>query len=134
MLVHFPSALYPFSLLMDFLSWATGNPAYGPAAVYSLIGALSMGIIAMIYGANDFAQIDPKNRAWKMAGIHALLNACWFIVYSSLLFYRIKHPDFPISWIYLVIMTFTTAGLFFSNYLGAELVIKFKLGIVEEEE
>ncbi len=133
MLVHFPGALYPFTLLLDILWWITENPEFGFAARYSLIGAISMGVVAMIYGINDLVQIDPKSRAWKIAGIHALLNACWFVAYSSLLFYRMKHHDFSMGWSYLSIMSLTTAGLFYSNYLGAELVINHKVGISESE-
>lgn len=132
MLIHFPSALYPFSVVMDSIFLSTGTAAFGMAGMYALTGAVGTSVIAMIYGASDFIKIDTKSKAWNTAGIHALLNLGWLIVYTILLFYRMKHPEATIGWIYLTIMWITTAGLFFSNYLGANLIIKYHIGIDEE--
>jgi len=119
---------------MDLLCCITGNPEYALAGKYSLLGAVGMSVMAMIYGAIDFLQIDSKSKAWKTAGIHALLNVSWFIFFSSLLFYRMKHEDLACGWIYLTIMGFSTAGLFFSNYLGADLIITHRVGIDNRDE
>ena len=130
MLVHFPSALYPFCLVMDILFLVTGSVTFKVAGLYSLEGAIGMSVMAMVYGALDFLQIDSKNKAWKTAGLHALLNVCWFIVYSTLLFYRLKHEY--VGWMYVIITGLTTAGLIFSNYLGAELIVRHKIGIEDD--
>ncbi len=134
MLVHFPSALYPFSLVMDLFYWFTKTEFYAAAGTYALYGAVGMSTLALIYGVIDFLQLDPKSRAWKIAGIHALLNSAWFIVYSALLFYVVKHGFASIGLPYLIIMTFTTCGLVFSNFLGAELIIKYRIGVQSEKE
>lgn len=134
MLVHFPSALYPFSLVMDFLFWLTKTEAYATAGMYALYGAVGMSIVALIYGVIDFLQLDPKSMAWKVAGLHALLNTTWFIVYAALLFYNVKHGHTFVGLSYLIIMTLTTCGLIFSNFLGAELIIKYRIGIPSEKE
>jgi uncharacterized membrane protein len=126
MLVHFPSALYPFSFVMDGLSLWLDDFAFGFAAFYSLAGALGMSVITMIYGAIDFLQIDSKHPAWKTAGLHALLNVSWFIVFSMLLFYRLKHD---VGVVYVLVTGLTVAGMLFSNYLGGELIVKHKIGI-----
>ncbi len=132
MLIHFPSALYPFSVVMDSIFLSTGTAAFGMAGMYALTGAVGMSVIAIIYGAIDFIRIDSKSKAWNTAGIHALLNVGWFIVYATLLFSRMKHPETAIGWIYLTIMWITTVGLFFSNYLGSNLIIKYRIGIDAE--
>jgi len=41
-----------------------------------------------------------------------------------------KHP----GWIYLSIMGFSTLGLFFSNYLGADRIIRHGIGLKSKEE
>lgn len=127
MLVHFPSALYPFSVVMDGLGLWYDNSAFHLAALYSLEGALGMSVLAIIYGAIDFLQIDSKHSAWKTAGFHALLNACWFIMFGVLLFYRLKHNELGVG--YVSVAGLTVAGMFFSNYLGGELIVKHKIGI-----
>lgn len=134
MLVHFPSALYPFSLVMNFLFWLTKTEAYAAAGTYTLYGAIAMSTLALIYGMIDFLQLDPKSKAWKIAGLHALLNTTWFIIYAALLFYNVKHGHTSIVLSYLIIMTLTTCGLIFSNFLGAELIIKYRIGIQPEKE
>lgn len=134
MLIHFPTGLYPFSFVMDILCSLTGNPDYRVVGLYSLAGAVIMSVLSMVYGAIDFLQIDSKGKAWKTAGIHALLNISWLILFSSLLFYRIKYGHVTGGWIYLSMMGFGTAGLFFSNYLGADLVHKYRIGIDNTDE
>lgn len=129
MLVHFPSGLYPFSFAMDLLASTTGNTAYATTGLYSLAAAVGMSVLAMVYGFIDFLQISAKSKAWKTGGIHALLNVTWFVVFSSLLFYRIKHGDTAGGWTYLSIMGISTAGVFFSNYLGADLIMTHRVGI-----
>src|SRR6478752_2832939 len=99
MLVHFPSALYPFGLVMDFLFWWTGNEVYAAGGMYALCGAVGMSTLALIYGTLDFLQLDPASKAWKIAGTHALLNTTWFIIYSILLFLTLKRGYTSIGWI-----------------------------------
>ena len=131
-LVHFPSALYPFSLVMDFIHVWTSDESFRLAGLYALEGAIAMSAIAMIYGAIDFLQIDPKSKPWKTAGLHALLNLSWLVGYVILLFYRLKYEH--IGWTYIAIMTGIVFGLFFSNYLGAELIVRYKIGIKSEPD
>lgn len=127
MLVHFPSGLYPFSFAMDCLGLGSHQAVFHSAAMYALEGALAMSVFAMIYGAIDFLQIDSRREVWKTAGIHALLNVCWFMMFGALLFYRLKNPG--IGGVYVSITGFAVAGMIISNYLGGELVIKHKIGI-----
>ena len=111
---------------MDGLSLWLNDSAFGSAALYSLEGALGMSVLTMIYGAIDFLQIDSKHQAWKTAGLHALLNVCWFIVFSVLLFYRLKHD---VGVVYVSISGLSVSGMIFSNYLGGELIVKHRIGI-----
>lgn len=115
---------------MDCLGLWLEDPAFGFAALYALEGALGMGVLAMIYGAIDFLQIDSQHKAWKTAGLHALLNVSWFIIFSMLLFYRLKHPD--VGGVYVSIAGFAVAGMIFSNYLGGELIVRHRIGIDDD--
>jgi uncharacterized membrane protein len=129
MLIHFPSALYPFSFVMDGLGFLLNNNSFNSAGLYSLIGAIGASILAIVYGTIDFLSIESGTNIWRKAGIHALLNSTWFIVFSILLLYRMKNPEEPIGWIYLTIMGSALIGLFYSNYLGADLIVKHRIGI-----
>jgi uncharacterized membrane protein len=132
MLVHFPTALYPFSLVMDTIGFITGNSDYLVAGRLSLFAAVGMSVPAMLYGLLDFLKINTNSSAWKKAGLHAILNLIWFMIYCTILFYRIKHD--VVGNLYLAITAVTTIGLFYSNYLGADLIIFHRIGIRPEDE
>ncbi len=131
MLVHFPSALYPFSLLMELLGWYYDDAIYCNAALFALMGGVAGGILAVFSGAVELVKIKPDTKAWNIALWHAGLNILWLIVFGILLAIRFRgYPDIAISesW-YLLIFLGTTIGMFASNYLGGELVVNHSIGI-----
>jgi uncharacterized membrane protein len=112
---------------MDILASLTSNSDYLIVGRLSLFGAVGMSVPAMVYGLLDFLKIDPNNSAWRKAALHAILNGVWFMVYCTMLFYRIRHEAVGIP--YLVTMALSTIGLFYSNCLGADLIISHRIGI-----
>jgi uncharacterized membrane protein len=126
-MVHFPTALYPFSLVMDITGSVAGNADYFIAGRLSLLGAVGMSVPAIFYGLLDFLKIDSTSSVWKKAGLHGLLNFIWFLIFCTMLFYRVKHD--LVGNLYLIIMSLLTIGLFYSNYLGADLIISHRIGI-----
>jgi len=127
MLVHFPTGLYPFGLVTDIIGFVSQNDKFFNAGWYALFAAVGMSVPAMLYGLIDFLKIDTSSQAWKKAGLHALLNFLWFMIFCTLLIYRIKHLSVGVF--YLVIMAISTVGLFYSNFLGADLIISHRIGI-----
>jgi uncharacterized membrane protein len=132
MLVHFPTGLYPFSLVTDIIGLASLNEKFFNASIYALFAAVGMSVPAMLYGLIDFLKVDTNSQAWKKAGLHALLNLLWFMIFCTLLFYRTKHPSVGVS--YVIIMAITIVGMFYSNFLGADLIISHRIGIDSDEE
>ena len=131
MIVHFPTGLYPFSLVVDIIGYATRNDTFHNAGLYALFAAAGMSVPAMLYGFIDFLKIETSGKAWKKAGLHAVLNLVWFIIFCTLLFYRIKQLN--VGTIYIAVMALSTAGLFYSNFLGADLIISHRIGIESDE-
>jgi len=70
MLVHFPVALYPTSLVFDALSHLSedGNPF--------VVGAFSLIVIALAVAAGfaDFLPIENGTRTWRIAVLHMSLQ------------------------------------------------------------
>ena len=132
MLVHFPTGLCPFSLVMDIMGSVLGNADYFIAGKFSLYAAVAMSVPAIFYGLMDFLKIDSTSSVWKKAGLHGLLNFIWFLIFCTILFYRIKHDR--VGNLYLLIMALSTIGLFYSNYLGADLIISHRIGIEPDAE
>lgn len=131
MLVHFPTALFPFSLVTDIIGYVSLNEKFFSAGLYGLFAAVGMSVLAMLYGLIDFLKIETSSQAWKKAGLHALLNLVWFMIFCTLLFYRIKHLSVGV--VYIIIMGLSTVGMFYSNFLGADLIISHRIGIDTDE-
>jgi uncharacterized membrane protein len=71
MLVHFPIALYPTSLLFDALSHLAddGNP-YVRGAFALIVVALVVSALAVAAGFADFLTIENGSRTWRIAVLH----------------------------------------------------------------
>lgn len=133
MLVHFPSALFPTTLLFDIVSYIFEDALFALIAYYILgLGVIS-GVIAACFGAIDYVHLPPQHTAWKKASTHAVLNVIWLIVFATLFgINSMDYPHLPItSLTQLIIVTLSVGGLIFSNYLGGELVYRHHIGSVE---
>ena len=79
MLVHFPIALYPTSLLFDWLSRLAndGNPFVIGAFTLIVVG-LVVSVAAIAAGFADFLTISNGSRAWRLAVTHMTVQlATW---------------------------------------------------------
>lgn len=129
MLVHFPIALYPFGLVMYWLAGYLDNPALSDSGLYAHGAALAVSVLAVVYGLIDLLGIDSKSDAWKTGIKHAVLNASWFFTFLILFALAFKRPETVNSTAFLVAMGVATIGVFVSNYFGAQLIIKHRVGI-----
>jgi|SRR5690606_16518074 len=131
MLVHFPVALYPFGLVMYWLAGHLDNPALSDSGLYAHGAGLAISALAIIYGLIDLLGIDSKSDAWKTGLVHAGLNACWFFTFLILFALAYKRPETVNGAGFLVTMSAATIGVFVSNYFGAELIVRYRVGIRE---
>jgi uncharacterized membrane protein len=75
MLVHFPVALYPTSLVFDALSHLSddGTP-FVVGAFWLIVIALVVSALAVAAGFADFLAIDNGTRTWRIAVLHMSLQ------------------------------------------------------------
>jgi uncharacterized membrane protein len=75
MLVHFPIALYPTSLVFDALSHLRddGNP-YVVGAFSLIVIALVVSALAVAAGFADFLLIENGTRTWRLAVLHMTMQ------------------------------------------------------------
>lgn len=134
MLVHFPSAFFPTTLLFYIVSYLLGNPLYSLIAFYMLGLGVITGIFAACFGAIDYAKLPPKHKAWKKASLHALLNTIWLIIFGTI--FGMNMMDYPhikmVSIPQLITIIFSVIGLLVSNYLGGELVFHHHVGLISK--
>jgi uncharacterized membrane protein len=127
-IVHFPIACYVFSLLIDLLSSRINLIEPAVFSHYLLIAGTFTGAIALATGLLDLVGIkDPI--AMKIALWHGGLNLVWFLIFGSFVLVNLKYyPDLPSpSAIQISVKAICVAGLFISNYLGGQLILKFKV-------
>ena len=84
-LVHFPSALYPFAFILETMGLCLQNNIYTQSAYFDLVGAYLFSCFAIVFGAIDFYKINQQHSGWKTASYHAALNIIWFIGFTVLL-------------------------------------------------
>lgn len=134
MLIHFPSALYPTTLLFDWIVYFTKNNCLNVASIYTLVLSILISVMAAIFGSIDYIKVPSSSPAWNKASLHGLLNILWLFIFAILLALKFKYSEnliYPGLGI-LTIETLTVCGLIFSNYLGGELVFRHRLGINPE--
>jgi uncharacterized membrane protein len=127
-IIHFPIACYVLSLLIDLFS--TTFEIIQPAVFshYLLIAGTLTGALALCTGFIDLIGIkDPE--AMKIALWHGGLNFVWFVVFGCFILVNLKkYPDMPSpSELQVTVKAICVAGLFISNYLGGQLILKYKV-------
>lgn len=131
MLVHFPSALFPVSVIFDVVALLTGDKALASVAFYMLAAGLVGGIAAALFGAMDFYRLPPTHEAWGKAALHAGLNILWLCLFTVVFGLRVnQYPQFELATpTELIVSIIGVIGLIFSNFLGGDLVFRHKIGI-----
>lgn len=136
MLVHFPSALFPMSLIFDIISVVMQNQCLACAAFYCIGGGLLLGLAAACAGAIDYSHLPSTNPAWNKASLHALLNVLWIILFAII--FGLKSKSYPnialASPIEIIISAIGVIGLIYSNYLGGDLVFRHQLGFDKQDQ
>jgi uncharacterized membrane protein len=126
MLVHFPIALYPTSLVFDALSHLSedGNP-YVRGAFALIVIALVVSALAVAAGFADFLPIENGSRTWRIAVVHMsvqLVTAGLFLANAVLRGRDLDVTATPVGPVVLSVVGLMT--LIVGAALGGELVYR----------
>jgi uncharacterized membrane protein len=126
MLVHFPVALYPTSLVFDVLSHLAedGNP-FVRGAFALIVIALVVSALAVAAGFADFLLIENGTRTWRIAVLHMsvqLVTAGLFLANAVLRGRDLDVTATPVGPIILSLVGLLT--LILGAALGGELVYR----------
>ena len=126
MLVHFPVALYPTSLIFDVLSHLSedGNP-FMRGAFALIVIALVVSALAVAAGFADFLLIENGTRTWRIAVLHMslqLVTAGLFLANAVLRGRDLDVTATPVGPIILSLVGLLTLTL--GAALGGELVYR----------
>lgn len=135
-LVHFPAALFPIEFAFAVIALYKQDPSFNYAAFYALGAGVIMGWLAVMFGFVDLVRIpDEKSDVRTKALIHGSVNTVMLIGYSVLFFVQWKAPEItyastPVLLLKATLLVILIAG----NYLGAQLVLKYKVGTINDPE
>jgi uncharacterized membrane protein len=126
MLVHFPVALYPTSLVFDALSHLSedGNP-FVRGAFTLIVIALVVSALAVAAGFADFLPIENGSRTWRIAVVHMsvqLVTAGLFLANAVLRGRDLDITATPVGPVVLSLVGLLTLVL--GSALGGELVYR----------
>lgn len=134
MLVHFPSALFPFSAVLALLAYIQTDNELALFNFYVICAAVVTGWTAMIFGIIDLMKLQENKPAFTTGLIHGSLNTLWLSVFTVIGGVQVKYyPDMPVPSLTVVIIELIVfLSMLYSNHLGGRLVLKFGSGTREE--
>jgi uncharacterized membrane protein len=130
MLVHFPAALLPMEFVSSCLYHYTGITAYSFVALCAMTGGIAGGWLAVFSGISEISFVQKtKPAALNKVLIHSCLNSLVIIAYSLLLYYQYKKLPVPDadSILMLLFKCILLIVMFTGNYLGGNLILKYKI-------
>jgi len=119
-----PSALLPFSLVMDILYQWTDDESYAWAAYYTLVGGCIGGWAAALTGMGDLAAIATGQPGKRDAWLHAALDLAGLALASINLLYRRRRQP-PAGTTALLCSSAGTVLLLAADWYGGQLVYKY---------
>ncbi len=127
LLVHFPAALWPASLLWDALGWWRGDALWWQMSYWSLALGATMAVLAAVTGFLEYLGLPPGVRAMQTATAHMLvmLTATGAFVASWLLRSGTAAAPPPFA------VGLSLAGLLLllvGGWLGGTLVYRYGVG------
>lgn len=132
MVVHFPAALLPFSLACTLLHRCLGYDYLLQTAFISMAAGTVSGWVALITGLFDLIKItETKKDALNTALIHAGLNFLFIGIYSVFTFIQYRHIQETESMWILITKAFAIGIMFFGNFLGGQLILKYKVAVTD---
>ena len=131
-LVHFPSGLYPLSVVCATLFYYNGNTIPGHVAFYTMAGGTAMAWLAILFGLwESFLIPATRTRIITAISWHALLNGIVTILFTA---WTIKtwrlYPALEKDSLLLIIFKWVALILLIAgNYIGGKLLLKYHVGI-----
>ena len=130
MFVHFPTALFPASLLFDILSWTITEPELVKAAYYNIIVGLAGALLAILTGFVDYFGMVSGSRKHRVTTWHMLANLPLVLIFAVSLGLRSLELDAMRTPLYIVVLSIIALPfLMVGNYFGGELVYRMGMRV-----
>ena len=130
MFVHFPTALFPTSLLFDILSWGLSEPELVKAAFYNIAVGLAVAVLAVITGFVDYFSMVSGSRKHRVTTWHMLANLPLLVIFAISLGLRTLDLDAERTPFYILLLSIIGLPfLMVGNHFGGELVYRMGMRV-----
>ena len=127
MVVHFPTALFPTSLLFDLLS-ATQPPTGSYS--YNIAVGLVVSLLAILTGFVDYFGMVPGSRKHRVTTWHMFINLPMISIFAFSLGLRYLAMDATRTPLYILALSLIGLTLLIvGNYFGSELVYRMGMRV-----
>ncbi|MFC5271364.1 DUF2231 domain-containing protein [Adhaeribacter terreus] len=135
-LVHFPSALFPVEFAFAAIGYYRHDLSFSNAAFYVLAAGVLLGWLAAFAGLIDLSRIPKEKATGQRTGlIHGGLNVLVLSGYTVLAILQYKAPEISYATVpQLLLKAFLLLLLIAGNYLGGQLVLKYKIGTLKNDK
>lgn len=132
MLVHFPTALFPFELICALVAFFTLDKSFAAASFFAMTGGVVLGFMAVVFGGMDLFQAAKENpKAINTVVWHGSINTCVIITYAVLAYLQFRnYPDLKIDGVAILgVKSGIVSLMFAANYLGGKLILKYGIAV-----
>jgi len=130
MFVHFPTALFPTSVLFDILSWGIAEPELVKAAFYNIAVGLAGSAAAILTGFVDYFGMVSGSRKHRVATWHMLANLPLVLIFAISLGLRSLELDATRTPLHILAISLVGLPLLVvGNYFGGELVYRMGMRV-----
>lgn len=133
--VHFPIAFYILGVLMTGVClWRRQSDSeFERFAYWSFILSWAATLLATIFGLIDQSSLNLDDPRRSNVNSHITAGVALFIFNGLLVYMRVRWPDVLTRhrWPYLGVMALGLLAVLATAWLGAELVYRFQVGILQ---
>ncbi len=134
MLIHFPAALFPMSVVCSALNVYMHEMQLVYTAFFMQCAGVIVGWLAVITGTFDLLAVSRDNRlALPKAWMHGAINTGVTIVFTVIAWLQFKH--YPVLTEGSVTLLLSRVGavliMIAGNYLGSNLILKYKIAVLK---
>ncbi len=130
--VHFPIAFYLLGVLLTLAYLWRNRADYEQFAYWSFMLSWFAAMVASLTGLVDQNQLELADPRRDYVNTHITAGVALLILNGLLLYMRFRWPDVLSRrrWPYLGLMLLGTIALLAAAWLGAELVYRWRVGIL----
>ena len=131
--VHFPIAFYILGVLMTGMWLWRGQSDFERFAYWSFILSWVATLFATIFGLIDQSRLAIDDPRRGNVNSHITAGVALIILNGLLIYMRFRWPDVLLRhrWPYLGVMVLGLVAVLATAWLGAELVYRFHIGILQ---